>query len=140
MSQQSLGQEVARRLVARASWHPLEVLFWAAALASIYVLPGRHLILTEIAILGLFALSLDLILGYAGIISLGQAAFFGFGAYTAGLLAKHDLVSEPMLALIVSGVAAARIGLPLIDRSDSPKGECTMRRANRKRTISTPNA
>jgi branched-chain amino acid transport system permease protein len=102
MSQQPLGDEVARRLVARASWHPLEVLFWAAALASIYVLPGRHLILTEIAILGLFALSLDLILGYAGIVSLGQAAFFGLGAYTAGLLAKHDL--------IVSGVAAALLG------------------------------
>jgi branched-chain amino acid transport system permease protein len=110
MSEQPLGEEVARRLVDRASWHPLEVLFWAAALASIYVLPGRHLILTEIAILGLFALSLDLILGYAGIVSLGQAAFFGVGAYTAGLLAKHDLVAEPLLALIVSGVAAALVG------------------------------
>ncbi len=110
MSQQPPGEEVARRLVARASWQPLEVLFWAAALASIYVLPGRHLILTEIAILGLFALSLDLILGYAGIVSLGQAAFFGFGAYAAGLLAKYDLVTEPLLALIVSGVAAALVG------------------------------
>ncbi len=110
MSQQPPGEEIARRLVARASWQPLEVLFWAAALASIYVLPGRHLILTEIAILGLFALSLDLILGYAGIVSLGQAAFFGFGAYAAGLLAKYDLVTEPLLALIVSGVAAALVG------------------------------
>jgi branched-chain amino acid transport system permease protein len=110
MSQQSLGEEVARHLVARASWNPMEILFWAAALGSIYVLPGRHLILTEIAILGLFALSLDLILGYAGIVSLGQAAFFGFGAYTAGLLAKHELVSEPLLAMIVSGVAAALLG------------------------------
>jgi branched-chain amino acid transport system permease protein len=110
MSQQPPGEEVARHLVARASWQPLEVLFWAAALASIYVLPGRHLILTEIAILGLFALSLDLILGYAGIVSLGQAAFFGFGAYAAGLLAKYDLVTEPLLALIVSGVAAALVG------------------------------
>ncbi|MBO0741258.1 MAG: branched-chain amino acid ABC transporter permease [Hyphomicrobiaceae bacterium] len=110
MSQQPLAEQVASRLVARASWHPLEVLFWAAALASIYVLPGRHLILTEIAILGLFALSLDLILGYAGIVSLGHAAFFGFGAYTAGLLAKHDLVTEPLLALIASGVAAALVG------------------------------
>ena len=59
------------------------------AFASIYLLPGKHLILTEIAILALFALSLDLILGYAGIVSLGHAAFFGFGAYAAGLLAKH---------------------------------------------------
>src|SRR5215813_5649090 len=110
MSPHRLADEVGRRLATRARWHPMEVLFWGAVLASIYILPGRHLILTEIAILGLFALSLDLILGYAGIVSLGQAAFFGFGAYTAGLLAKHDLVTEPLLALIVSGVAAALVG------------------------------
>ena len=75
-----------------------------------FLLPGKHLILTEIAILALFALSLDLILGYAGIISLGHAAFFGFGAYCAGLLAKHHLIDEPVLALAVSGLAAAALG------------------------------
>ena len=69
-------------------------------------MPGKYLILTEIAWLGLFALSLDLILGYAGIVSLGHAAFFGFGAYCAALLAKHEIVNEPVLALIVSGFAA----------------------------------
>ena len=53
------------------------------------LLPGQALLLNEIAILALFALSLDLILGYAGIVSLGHAAFFGFGAYTAALFAKH---------------------------------------------------
>jgi branched-chain amino acid transport system permease protein len=73
-------------------------------------LPGRHLILTEIAILGLFALSLDLILGYAGILSLGHAAFFGLGAYAAGLLANHGLVTEPVLALLAAGLAAAALG------------------------------
>ena len=46
------------------------------------------LLLNEIAILALFALSLDLILGYAGIVSLGHAAFFGFGAYAAALFAS----------------------------------------------------
>jgi branched-chain amino acid transport system permease protein len=102
--------EIAAGLAARARWHPLEVLFWLAALASVYLVPGRHLILTEIAILGLFALSLDLILGYAGIVSLGHAAFFGIGAYAAGLLAKHGLVEEPVLALIVSGFAAMLLG------------------------------
>ena len=71
--------------------------------ASIFLLPSKHLILTEIAILALFALSLDLILGYAGIISLGHAAFFGFGAYVAGLLAKHGIINEPVLALLVVG-------------------------------------
>src|SRR5689334_11328154 len=97
-------------LRSRAHWHPLEILFWGAALASYWLLPGKHLILTEIAILALFALSLDLILGYAGIVSLGHAAFFGFGAYTAGLLAKHEIITEPLLALLVSGAATALLG------------------------------
>jgi branched-chain amino acid transport system permease protein len=76
----------------------------------VVLLPSKHLILTEIAILALFALSLDLILGYAGIISLGHAAFFGFGAYVAGLLAKHGIINEPLLALLASGVAAMLLG------------------------------
>ena len=80
------------------------------AASTIYFLPARHLILTEIAILALFALSLDLILGYAGIISLGHAAFFGLGAYVAGLLAKHALVTEPTLALVVAGLVTAAVG------------------------------
>jgi branched-chain amino acid transport system permease protein len=110
MSQPPLVAEVGARLASRARWHPLEAAFWLAALASVYLLPGHHLILTEIAILGLFALSLDLILGYAGIVSLGHAAFFGFGAYAAGLLAKHAIVSEPLLALLISGFAATLLG------------------------------
>jgi branched-chain amino acid transport system permease protein len=97
-------------LRSRAHWHPLEILFWGAALASYWLFPGKHLILTEIAILALFALSLDLILGYAGIVSLGHAAFFGFGAYVAGLLAKHQIVTEPLLALLLSGLAGMLLG------------------------------
>src|SRR5574340_1156746 len=97
-------------LSARARWSPLEIAFWLAAFASIFLLPSRHLILTEIAWLALFALSLDLILGYAGIISLGHAAFFGIGGYVAGLLAKHALASEPVLALLLAGLAAAVLG------------------------------
>lgn len=94
----------------RARWHPVEYIFWIAAFATILLLPGKYLILTEIAWLGLFVLSLDLILGYAGILSLGQAAFFGVGAYAAGLLAKHGLVNEPALALVFAGLAAAIVG------------------------------
>jgi len=97
-------------LAARARWQPLEIVFWLGAFASIYLLPGSHLILTEIAWLGLFALSLDLILGYAGILSLGHAAFFGLGAYTAALLAKHEIINEPVMALLVSGLAATALG------------------------------
>jgi branched-chain amino acid transport system permease protein len=106
----SLITAVETRLAARARWRPAELVFWAAALASIFLLPGRHLILTEIAVLGLFALSLDLILGFAGIISLGHAAFFGLGAYAAGLLASRAIVSEPVAALLVAGLAAAALG------------------------------
>ena len=106
----SLSTEVAARLFLASRWTPLEWAFWLVAAAAIYLLPNRHLILTEIAILGLFALSLDLIVGYAGIISLGHAAFFGFGGYAAGLLAKHAIVTEPTLALLLAGLAAAALG------------------------------
>ena len=101
---------VTRGMAARARWHPLEIVFWVAAFSSIWLFPGKHLILTEIAILALFALSLDLILGYAGIVSLGHAAFFGVGAYAAALLAKHEIINEPILALIVSGLVASAVG------------------------------
>jgi branched-chain amino acid transport system permease protein len=105
-----LVDQVARQFAARARWSPLEYAFWLAALASVFLLPGRHLILTEIAWLALFALSLDLILGYAGIISLGHAAFFGFGSYAAALLAKHGIINEPVLALVAAGLCAAVLG------------------------------
>ena len=65
-------------------------------LLSWFLLPGHALLLNEIAILALFALSLDLILGYAGIVSLGHAAYFGFGAYVAALFAKH-LLPDPLV-------------------------------------------
>lgn len=101
---------VSRGLAARAHWHPMEILFWIFAFSTIWLFPGKYLILTEIALLALFALSLDLILGYAGIVSLGHAALFGVGAYTAALLAKHEIVNEPVLALIVSGFVASAVG------------------------------
>jgi branched-chain amino acid transport system permease protein len=101
---------VTRFLAARARFGPLEIAFWLAAFATIWLLPTRHLILTEIAIWGLFAVSIDLILGYAGILSLGHAAFFGIGAYAAGLIAKHEIIAEPVLALLAAGLIAAAIG------------------------------
>jgi branched-chain amino acid transport system permease protein len=90
-------------------WRPAELGFWFVALASWFLLPDWHLLLNEIAIYGLFALSLDLILGYAGIISLGHAAFFGFGAYLAGLLAKAGF-GEPIFCLLAAGAACAVLG------------------------------
>ena len=66
---------------------------------------------SQILITGLFAVSLDLILGYAGIVSLGHAAFFGVGAYTAGLLAVHGW-HEPLIGLVVAAVVAGDRRLP----------------------------
>ncbi|MES2751970.1 MAG: branched-chain amino acid ABC transporter permease [Pseudomonadota bacterium] len=102
----AIGEHL-RRL---SRWRVSEIVFWIAAAATIFAFPNRYLILTEIAWLALFALSLDLILGYAGIVSLGHAAFFGVGAYTAGLLAVHGIIKEPVLALIVAGAAAMVLG------------------------------
>ena len=93
----------------RARLRLLEVIFWIAAFACIPLLSSWHLILNEIAILGLFALSLDLILGYAGIVSLGHAAFLGIGAYTAGLLAKHG-VQDPFIGLAAAALTSTLIG------------------------------
>jgi branched-chain amino acid transport system permease protein len=93
-----------------ARWRASEIAFWIAAAACAVLFPSRYLIMTDIVRLGLFALSLDLILGYAGIVSLGHAAFFGVGAYSAGLLAVHGIVTEPVLALLAAGIAATVLG------------------------------
>ncbi len=93
-----------------ASWHWSEVAFWCLALGCGFLFPSRYLIMTDITRLALFALSLDLILGYAGIVSLGHAAFFGIGAYGAGLLALHGIITEPVLALLAAGLAATVAG------------------------------
>jgi branched-chain amino acid transport system permease protein len=90
-------------------WRPLESVFWVATLLPFIVTPNYLSLASQIAITALFALSLDLILGYAGIVSLGHAAFFGVGAYTAGLLAKHYW-GEPLTGLVLGAVAAGLVG------------------------------
>jgi branched-chain amino acid transport system permease protein len=90
-------------------WHPLELAFWAATLLPFLLLPNYLVLASQIAITALFALSLDLILGYAGIVSLGHAAFFGLGAYTAGIVSKFGL-SEPLLGLVVAPAVAGLAG------------------------------
>lgn len=92
-----------------AGWRLPEIVFWLAAFAAIPMLPGHHLLLNEITIIALFAISLDLILGYAGIASLGHAAFFGCGAYAAGLFAIH-VSPDPLLGLGAATVAMAALG------------------------------
>jgi branched-chain amino acid transport system permease protein len=104
------ADDITAYLKNRARWSPLEIAFWIFAFATIWLFPGKYLIMKDTAILALFALSLDLILGYAGIISLGQAAFFGFAGYFSGLVAKHGLINEPVIALLCAGLVAAALG------------------------------
>jgi branched-chain amino acid transport system permease protein len=105
-----LEAAVANSLRRRARLGSLESVFWIAAFATVPLLPEQHLILTEIVIWGLFAVSLDLVLGCAGIISLGHAAFFGTGAYAAALFSKYEIIVEPSLALPAAGLVAAALG------------------------------
>ncbi len=88
---------------------PVEILFWLAALATFFGLPDQYLLLNEVVITGLFALSLDLVIGYGGIVSLGHAAFFGFGCYAAGLLTKFG-VPDPILGLVLTAGMTALLG------------------------------
>ncbi len=102
-------RQAAAALAASSRWHPAEYAFWALALASWVLLPDQYLLLNEVAIFGLFALSLDLVLGYGGIVSLGQAAFFGTGAYAAGWLAKAGY-GDPLLGLGAAAACAMLLG------------------------------
>jgi branched-chain amino acid transport system permease protein len=96
-------------LRAQVKWRLLETVFWLATLLPFVVAPTYLVLASQIAIAALFALSLDLIVGYSGLVSLGHAAFFGFGAYTAGLLAKAGW-GEPITGLLAAGFAAMVLG------------------------------
>lgn len=101
--------EPVRRKLPDGRWHPAEFLFWLLPVAAFFALPDYLILGSQILITGLFALSLDLILGYAGIVSLGHAAFFGLGAYTAGLLAAHGW-GEPLSGLLAAAAMAGFVG------------------------------
>jgi branched-chain amino acid transport system permease protein len=88
-------------------WEPLP---WLLALAFYFAFPRYLGFGTELLITVLFAISLDLALGYAGIITLGHAAFFGAGAYTVGMLAKHEIWTEPISGLVIAAIVAGLAG------------------------------
>lgn len=103
------GADAAPARLAGERWHPLEIVFWLLPLIAVSLFPGYLVLGSQILIVGLFALSLDLLLGYAGIVSLGHAAFFGIGAYTAGLLAVYGW-GEPITGLLAGASLAALFG------------------------------
>lgn len=101
-----------------ARWRPYETVVWGLAIVALLAFPRQAALWNEIAILVLFAVSLDLVLGYGGIVSLGHAAFLGTGCYAAALFAKH-VMHDPLVGLAVGMLAAAILGLltsPLVLR------------------------
>ena len=101
----------ARALATRHRVRAWEALPWIVGLAWYFVFPKHLGFGTEVLVTALFALSLDLVLGYAGIVTLGHAAFFGAGAYTVGILAKQGVWHEPLSGLAAAFLVAAAIGL-----------------------------
>ena len=102
----SLAQQSVLSRSRMKVWEPI---FWLLALASPWIAQQHALIINEIAIVALFAVSLDLVLGYTGIVSLGHAAFLGFGAYSAALFAKW-VMPDPLVGLLVGTLAATLLG------------------------------
>ena len=96
-------------LQAQNRWQWSEIAFWLATLLPFVLTPSYLVLASQIAITALFVLSLDLILGFSGIVSLGHAAYFGIGAYTAGLLSKYGW-GEPLTGLIAAGIVAGLFG------------------------------
>jgi branched-chain amino acid transport system permease protein len=113
----SPGGEVAaeraravRFLARRDRFHPAEALPWLLAIAAYFIFPNQMILGGQTLIMILFALSLDLALGYAGIVTLGHAAFFGLGAYAAALLITDLGWNEPISGLVCGAVLAAIAG------------------------------
>ena len=107
----TVRQAAVRRLAERHRLHWWEALPWLAAIAAFFAFPNHLAFGTQLLVTILFALSLDLVLGYAGIVTLGHAAFFGAGAYTVGMLAQHAGWTEPLSGLVAAAAVAGAIGL-----------------------------
>jgi branched-chain amino acid transport system permease protein len=106
-----MTQVATERLARRHHFQWWEPLPWIVALVAFFVFPTYLAFGTQLLITILFALSLDLVLGYAGIVTLGHAAFFGAGAYTVGMLASHFGWNEPLSGLLAAALVAGVIGL-----------------------------
>jgi branched-chain amino acid transport system permease protein len=105
------GHPAARALIERHRLRLWEPFPWLLAIAFYFAFPTYLGFGTDLLVTILFAISLDLALGYAGIVTLGHAAFFGAGAYTVGMLAFHGIWNEPITSLLLAAAVAALIGL-----------------------------
>ena len=103
-------ERAAEYLLRRHRFRLAETVPWLIALAVFFIFPDRMTFGSQVVVMVLFALSLDLILGYAGIVTLGHAAFFGIGAYTVGLAAARLGWSEPISGLFAAAIVSAFVG------------------------------
>jgi branched-chain amino acid transport system permease protein len=103
-------ERAAEHLLRRHRFRLAETLPWLVAIAVYFIFPERMTFGSQVLVMVMFALSLDLILGYAGIVTLGHAAFFGVGAYTVGLAAARLGWSEPISGLFAAAIAAGLVG------------------------------
>jgi len=88
----------------------LKLLPWFVVAGLPLALPGYEPLATQVFVMILFALSLDLLVGYAGIVTLGHAGLFGVGGYTAGILSVHG-VTDPIFTAVCAMLLAAGTGL-----------------------------
>jgi len=102
--------EATAFLLNRHHWRAWEALPWLIAFAVPFLLADYQAFGAQVLITIIFAISIDLIVGYTGIVSLGHAAFFGLGAYTAGMLSAHLGWHEPLTAIMLAGVVAGFFG------------------------------
>ncbi|HEY6861539.1 MAG TPA: branched-chain amino acid ABC transporter permease, partial [Pseudolabrys sp.] len=103
-------ERAAEYLLKRHRFRLAECLPWLLAIAIFFAFPERMTFGSQVLVMVMFALSLDLILGYAGIVTLGHAAFFGIGAYTVGLAAARLQWTEPISGLFAAAVVAGFAG------------------------------
>jgi branched-chain amino acid transport system permease protein len=94
----------------QSRWSAFEIVFWLALLLPFFVFPTYLTLASQVAIAALFAISVDLILGYAGIVTLGHAMFFGLGAYATGILSSRYGWGEPITGLLFAGAVAGLVG------------------------------
>ena len=79
-------------------------------LAGYWLFPDNLAFLTRVISVALLVLSLDLIVGYCGVASLGQGALYGAGAYAAGIACVHG-ITDPVLLILIGAGAGAIMGL-----------------------------
>src|SRR5207245_327940 len=109
------GGEGARKLIALGA-------IWAALLLAPYWMPplgGYTALGTRVLVLGLAAMSVNFLLGFTGVLSFGHAAYFGLGAYGAGLALKFLAPSTPLsliCGMLVGGIAGAILGALIVRR------------------------